>query len=480
MKRTTIEPTAKKKLVLVGNGPAGFKFCEKFVKYRLGRQYDLVVYGEEQHPAYDRINLTRLFTAKAPSQLYLAPAAWYANNKITLKTGQQVSAINRTEKQIQLANGATEQYDTLILATGSAPFVPPIAGCDQPGVFVYRTVDDLAAIQAYIEAGQHAVVIGGGILGLEAARALVQEGLVTTVVETAPHLMPRQLDKTGAGILQQQLEQLGLRVHCGKQAQTVTTAGITCTDGSTLVANVVVISAGIRARDELARDCGLPVGATGGIIVNNFNLTADEHIFAIGECALSDGKIWGLAAPCYEMAEVVAARLAKIYKVFSGHLPLTKLKVMDVQVASFGDAIGIQPHTAHIFSTGSVYKRVNISPDGKYVLGGMLVGEAGDAARLFHLQRNHVKITGEPAELVAPQASTGAEKITSLPNDTLICLCEGVCKGDIVAAIRENNCTRLDEVKKDTGAGTGCESCTSLLEDLLAELRPQPIQTNDA
>lgn len=479
MKRTTIEPVKKKKLVLIGNGPAGFKFCEKFVKYRLGKQYDLVVYGEEKHPAYDRINLTRYFAGRRPEQLYLASPNWYAQNKITLKTGRQVTAINRGNRQVQTANGETISYDTLVLATGSVPFVPPIANVEQPGVFVYRTIEDLSAIQAYIQPGQKAVVTGGGILGLEAARALLQEGLHTSIVEAAPHLMPRQLDATGAAVLQQQLEQLGLHIHCGKQARSIHPHHIECTDGTTLPAHLIVISAGIRPRDELGRACGLLMGEAGGIVVNNYNLTSDEHIFAIGECALAAGKIWGLAAPCFEMAEVAAARLAKIYKVFSGLLPLTKLKVLEVKVAAFGDALGVQPHTPLVYNEGNVYKRVNISPDGQYVLGGILVGEAGDGSRLFHMQRNRVKITGDPSALVAPLPEAAAENITSLPNDTVICICESVCKGDIVAGIRENNCTRLDEVKKHTGAGTGCESCTALLEDLLAELLRQPLQTND-
>lgn len=472
MKRTTIDPVKKKKLVLIGNGPAGFKFCEKFVKYRLGKQFDLVVYGEEIHPAYDRIHLTDLFAGGPAEKLYFASPNWYTQHKITLKTGQRVTAINRSEKLITSSTGAAERYDTLVLATGSVPFVPQCADTGQPGVFVYRTLEDLKAIQAYIQKGQRAAVLGGGILGLEAARALLQEGLHTSIVETAPHLMPRQLDAEGAAMLHHQLESLGLHIHCGKQAQRISGEGIACTDGTLIPADLVVISAGIRPRDELARDCGLAVGETGGIVVNNYNLSSDEHIFAIGECALSGGKIWGLAAPCFEMAEVVAARLAKIYKVFGGHLPLTKLKVIEVNVASFGDAPGLQPHTPFVSSGAGAYKRINISPDG-YVLGGIFVGDTAGSARLFHMQRNRVKITGDPAALIA-SAADAAGTISSLPGDTVICLCEGVCKNDIVAGILENNLTRLDEVRKTTGAGTGCESCTSLLEDLLNEMLKQP------
>lgn len=472
MKRTTIDPVKKKKLVLIGNGPAGFKFCEKFVKYRLGKQYDLVVYGEEIHPAYDRIHLTDLFAGGPAEKLYLATPAWYAQHKITLKTGQRITAIDRSAKLLTCDTGAAELYDTLVLATGSVPFVPQWADTALPGVFVYRTLEDLKAIQAHMKKGRRAAVLGGGILGLEAARALLTGGLHTSIVETAPHLMHRQLDAEGAATLCRQLEALGLHIHCGKQAQHISGEGISCTDGTFIPADLVVISAGIRPRDELARACGLNTGAAGGIVVNNYNLTSDENIFAIGECALADGKIWGLAAPCFEMAEVAAARLAKIYKVFGGHLPLIKLKVIEVNVASFGDTLGLQPHTPHVDSGAGVYKRINLSPDG-YVLGGIFVGDTAGSARLFHMQRNRVKITGDPAALIAPGAGA-AEKITSLPGNTVICLCEGLCKDAIVADIRENNLSRLDEVKRTTGAGTGCESCTSLLEDLLEEMLKQP------
>lgn len=483
MKRTAIAPVKKSKLVVIGNGPAGFKFCEKFVKYRLEKQFDLVVYGEENYPAYDRINLTRHFEDGAADKLILAPASWYTQNKIILKTGQQVVAIDREEKLIKTSRGTMERYDKLILATGSAPFVPPLENKALPGVFVYRTMDDITAIQAYIKQGHKAIVIGGGILGLEAARALLYAGLQTSVIEIAPHLMSRQLDVEGAAILQQQVEQLGLSVYCNKQVTKVLgterVTGITCADGTNMVADVVVISAGIRPRDELARLCGLETGANGGIVVNNYNLTADGNIFAIGECALAADKIWGLAAPCYEMAEVVAARLAKIYKVFSANVLLTKLKVLEVKVVSFGDALGNNPHIplVHCNEETGVYKRVNISPDQQYVLGGILVGEAGSHVTLFHMLRNRIKITGLPAELIAPNPEKSTASITDFPDDTIICLCEGVCKGTIVAGIRENNLTRLDEVKKLTNAGTGCESCTSLLEDLLAEMSRQVLQT---
>lgn len=483
MKRTAVAPVKKSKLVVIGNGPAGFKFCEKFVKYRLEKQFDLVVYGEEHYPAYDRINLTRHFEDSVIEKLVLAPVSWYTQNKITLKTGQRVVEIDQKERLIKTSNGAVEQYDKLILATGSAPFIPSLENRELPGVFVYRTIDDITAIQAYIQPEHKAIVIGGGILGLEAARALLYAGLQTTVIEIAPHLMPRQLDVEGAATLQQQVEQLGLSVYCSKQVTkilgTEEVKGITCADGTCLTADVVIISAGIRPRDELGVRSGLQIGTNGGIVVNNYNLTSDENIFAIGECALAADRIWGLAAPCYEMAEVVAARLAKIYKVFSANVLLTKLKVLEVKVVSFGDALGKHPHIPLVYrheETG-VYKRINISPDQQYVLGGILVGEAGCYATLFHMLRNRIKITGLPAELIAPKTETNEEKITDFPDNTIICLCEGVCKGTIVADILENNLTRLDEVKKMTNAGTGCESCISLLEDLLAEVSRKVLQT---
>jgi nitrite reductase (NADH) large subunit len=485
MKRTAIAPVKKLKLVVIGNGPAGFKFCEKYVKYRLEKQYDLVVYGEERYPAYDRINLTRHFANRDAAQLILAPSAWYAQHKIVLKTGRQVVAIHRGEQLLTFRDGTLERYDKLILATGSAPFVPPIEHKELPGVFVYRTIDDLLAIQAYMRQGHRAVVIGGGILGLEAARALLEAGLQTTVVEIAPHLMCRQLDAEGAAMLQQQVERLGLTVYCNQKAIRVmgeqSVSGLTCKDGMVIPTDLVVISAGIRLRDELARSCGLATGENGGIVVNNYNLTADENIYAIGECALAAGRIWGLAAPCYEMAEVVAARLAKIYKVFSGNVLLTKLKVLETKVVSFGDALGHASHIPLVYSdeAAGIYKRVNITPDQQQVLGGILVGEAGSYARLFHMLRNKIRITGAPAALIAPHTTTAEEGVASFPDDTIICLCEGVCKGTIIAGIRDNQLTRLDEVKKCTNAGVGCESCTELLEEILANTLRTSLPTID-
>jgi nitrite reductase (NADH) large subunit len=481
MKRTSVETVKRSKIVLIGNGPVGFKFCEKFLKYRLGKQFDLVVYGEEKYPAYDRINLTKYFSDPAAEKLYLAPADWYEKNKIALKTGEKVVEINREDQWIKTQSGKVETYDRLILATGSSAYVPPLENMQLKGVFVYRTIEDLSSILDHFKSGQKAVVIGAGILGLEAARALLNAGMETTVVEVAQQIMPRQLDAAGAGILQHLIEELGLKLLTSKRAKTLRgneyVEGIEFADGTSIDADLVIISAGIRARDELARSCGLETGSTGGIDVNNYNLTADENIFAIGECAFAAGKTWGLAAPCFEMADVVASRLAKIYKVFSGNVLLTKLKLLETKVISFGDALGENPHIPLIYTDpeNRIYKRVNISPDEKYILGGILVGEAGTYSTLFHMLRNRIKISGSPADLVNPDLERGEEKIIDLPDDMIICLCEGITKGTIVSEIRENNITRLDEVKALTNAGSGCESCTSLLEEILTELTKESL-----
>lgn len=476
MKKTTSAPEKRTKIVLIGNGPVGFKFCEKFIKYRLAKNHDLIVYGEEPYPAYDRINLTSFFSEPNAEKLILAPAAWYAQHKIILKTGERVIEINRAEKWIKTEKGVTEQYDKLILATGSNPFVPAIDNRNVRGVFVYRTLNDLVDIKNYVQPNYNAVVIGGGILGLEAARALINMGLHTAVLEVAPHLMSKQLDAEGASVLQQHFYKTGLQVYCNKQVHSIIgdtkAEAITCTDGTVLPADIVVISAGIRPRDELARNCGLDIAENGGIAVNNYNLTSDSNIFAIGECAFAAGKIWGLAAPCFEMAEVVAARLAKIYKVFLGNAFLITLKVMDTRVISFGDALGAMPHTPLVYvnKEAGIYKRVNVSPDGQYVLGGMMIGDTGGYSALFNLLRNKIKIATDLKQLIDPAFGNSQQRVIDLPDNAIICLCEGVTKGAIVADIKENSCTRLDEVKKGTNAGTGCESCTALLEEILAEM----------
>jgi nitrite reductase (NADH) large subunit len=476
MKRIIVETPKKAKLVLIGNGMAGYKFCEKFVKYKLSKKYDLIVFGEEQYPAYDRVNLTNYFIVSSAEELFMAPVSWYAENKIVLRRGEQVIEISRSEKLVKTSNGQTESYDKLIFATGSNPFVPNINGLKLAGVFVYRTIDDLNKIKSYISSAKKALVIGGGILGLEAARALLQKKLSVSVIEISAQLMPRQLDTTAGKILLTSLNNLGLTVLFQKKIVSIegeqTIKYVKFSDGSQEAADIVIISAGIIPRDELAKNAGLKIGHNGGIVVNDHTLTSDPNIYAIGECAFIGGRIWGLAAPCFEMADVLAARLSGIFKVFSGDVVFSKLKVVETSVVSFGDSIAeFESGESFIQSDedAGIYRRINISEDKKRLIGGILIGDISGHANFLQIMRNKGRITVSAEELMANLSAASAPKIMELPDNTKICICEDVLKGEILDIIRTNHITRLEAVKQLTRAGTGCESCVCVLEELLHE-----------
>ena len=407
MKRISVEKPQKQKLVLVGNGMSGFKFCEKFLKYGVGRRYDLVVFGEEHHPAYDRVNLTRYFADPSAENLYLAPSSWYSGKNIRLQTNEKVTEINRSEKWIRTSKGTVEKYDKLILATGSKPFIPPIKGIDLKGVFVYRSLDDLDAIRIQIKKSKKAVVIGGGILGLEAAKAMRDEGLEVTVIEKNLTIMNRQLDAIGAEILKKKIESTGILIIVNQAIESISgienVESIKLPDGTELQVDMVLIISGIRPMDELAKLSGIEVAPTGGILVNNFGLTSDENIYAIGECVNSFGRNWGLALPCFEMAEVLAARLGGIFKAFSGEELFTQLKFPGVKMVCFGDVLCInkqaQPITFFDKEAG-IYKLINISTDGKYLLGGILISDASDFSVLLQMTRNKTVLDGNPEKLI--------------------------------------------------------------------------------
>jgi nitrite reductase (NADH) large subunit len=468
-----------KKLIIIGNGMTGYKFCEKFVERGLGSVYELTVIGEEPRPAYDRVHLTSYYTGTPIEELTLAPASWYAEHQIALITGEKVSHIDRVKKQLITSQDQSFFYDALVLATGSSAFVPPIKGNDKKGVFVYRTIEDLEAIKAYAAVSQSAVVIGGGLLGLEAAKAMMDDGLTTTVVEQAPRLMIRQLDDAGANLLKTQLEGFQLKVLTGKNSSEITgeerVKGLLFNDNTELPTDMIVISAGIKPRDELARKAGLEVGERGGILVNEKMLTSDPSIYAIGECALALGSIWGLVAPCYEMAETALAQLSGESKVFEGFDMSTKLKLIGTDVASFGDAFGVTPgcKTIHFENKISgIYKRINISGDNKYLLGGILVGDANDYNLLLQAVKSKIKLPPTPEDLIfGNRAGSGGFKLSvlDLPDNATICSCENISKGKICHAITTDDIPSVAALKKCTKAGTGCGGCTPMLDDLLVE-----------
>jgi nitrite reductase (NADH) large subunit len=465
------------KIVIIGNGMVGYKFCEKMLAKQKDASARLTVFGEEFRPAYDRVHLSEFFSGKTAEDLTMAPQEWYINNNIELHLGDPVQHIDRENKIVRSFKGIEVSYDYLVLATGSSAFVPPIPGVEKQGVFIYRTIEDLEAMRDYARKATKGAVIGGGLLGLEAAKAMIDLGITDTqVIEFAPRLMPRQIDDKGSKILKSKLESLGLTINTSKNTSAILgdahITGMKFSDETTIPVDMLVISAGIKPRDELARACGLAVGERGGIVVNDHLQTNDPSIFAIGECALYNGMIYGLVAPGYEMADVAATTIAGSEKSFTGFDMSTKLKLIGVDVASFGNPFA-EDHTCRtvVFedTMKGIYKRINISSDGKHLLGGVLVGEAESYNMLLQTCKNKIILPANPENLVL--GPRGADQdagagVTGLPDDALICSCESVSKAAICNAVKDDS-ESLDAIKKCTKAGTGCGGCVPMVKDLI-------------
>ncbi len=466
------------KIVIIGNGMVGYKFCEKLLSKDASSSFQITVFGEEIRPAYDRVHLSEYFSGKSAEDLAMAPANWYSDNNIVIHLGDPIAQINTTTKTVDSHKGLTVSYDILVMATGSAAFVPPIPGTEKDGVFIYRTIEDLELMTAYAKKAKKGAVIGGGLLGLEAAKAMIDLGVSdTSVIEFAPRLMPRQIDDAGSNVLKAKLESIGLKILTNKNTAEILgsscISGMQFSDDSKIEVDMLVISAGIKPRDELAKLAGLETGQRGGIVVNDQLQTSDPSIYAIGECALHRGMIYGLVAPGYEMAEVVAATITGTPKTFTGFDMSTKLKLIGVDVASFGDAFlsgnGVQSIAINDTHKG-IYKRINISADGKTLLGGILVGEAEQYNMLLQTFKNKVILPPNPEDVIlgarGGETDTGAG-VTALPDDALICSCEAVTKGMICNSVSEVGCETVDAIKKCTKAGTGCGGCVPMLKDLM-------------
>ena len=473
-----------KKIVVVGNGMVGYKFCEKLAAHPDFEAYKVIVFGEEPRPAYDRVHLSEYFSDKSADELLLAPLKWYEANDIELRTSELVTAIDLDNKRVQTHKDTTLDYDYLILATGSSPFVPPIKGSEKQGVFVYRTIEDLDAMKSYASkiksAGKRsAAVLGGGLLGLEAANAAKELGLDAHVVEFAPRLMPRQLDQQASNMLQSKIESLGIGIHLSKATKEIVgeerIARMDFTDDTHLDVEMLIISAGIRPRDELARQSGIQVGARGGIYVNEKMQTSDPSVFAIGEVALYNEGIYGLVAPGYEMAEVAVAQITGGDTCMAASIDMsTQLKLIGTEVASFGDPFVENNDIVAITYENKqrgVYKRINVAKDGSRLFGGILVGDSSDYNMLFQIYYNAMKLTENPEDLIL--GSRGGDSILGsvldLPDTAQICSCESVSKGAICNSLEEGTCSDLKDIVKCTKATTGCGGCKPMVVDLVNE-----------
>jgi nitrite reductase (NADH) large subunit len=473
----------KMKLVMVGNGMAGVRTLEELIKISPDL-YDITVFGAEPHANYNRILLSPVLAGEMTiKDIMLNDVDWYEQNGIRLHLGKKVVRIDRIARQVIAEDGTTESYDRLLLATGSNPFILPIPGKDLDGVLSYRDIGDTDAMIAAAGKYKHAVVIGGGLLGLEAANGLKLRGMEVTVVHIMPWLMERQLDQTAARMLQSSLEQKGLKFLLQQQtAELVGTPGadgkarvsaVRFKDGLEIPADLVCMAVGIRPNDDLAKSAGLHCNR--GVVVNDTMQTYDPRIYAVGECANHRGTAYGLVAPLFDMAKVCANHLACLgIARYQGSVTSTKLKVTGIDLFSAGDFSGgegteeILMHDA----VGGVYKRILVKDD--RIIGSVLYGDTVDGSWYFQMLREKQNISEIRDHLMFGQSHLGnaghqgQSNAASMPDEMEVCGCNGVCKGTIVKSIKEKGLFTLDDVRKHTKASSSCGSCTGLVEQILA------------
>jgi len=470
------------KLVLVGNGMAGVRTLEELLK-AAPELYDITVFGDEPHPNYNRIMLSPVLAGEQTlEQIVLNDRAWYAANGITLHTGKRVVKIDRKHRFVEADDGTRAEYDRLLLAMGSKPFILPVPGADLEGVVGFR---DIADVDTMIQASsryKHAVVIGGGLLGLEAANGLKARGMEVSVVHIAPWLLERQMDEPAARLLQKSLEERGLKFLLQRQTAELVRgeSGRVCAvkfkDGESVPADLVVMAVGIRPNTALAESAGLRCER--GIVVNDTLQTFDPRIYAVGECVSHRGIAYGLVAPLFEQAKVCANHLAEHGMArYQGSMTSTKLKVTGIDLFSAGNFMGGEGCEEIVFQDPGrgAYKKL-VLKDNK-LAGACLYGDTLDGAWYFELMRDGTDVSDYRDKLLFGRhhigdsgAGGGDEKsrVLSLPDSAEICGCNGVCKGDIVAAIRDKKLFTLDEVRAHTKASASCGSCTGLVETLLA------------
>lgn len=480
------------KILMIGHGMVGHKFIESVLE-QAGDDIELTILAEEPHLAYDRVHLTEYFSGKSVKDLSLCRSDFADAYGIDLRLNTKAVEMDQLNKTVTTNHGDVLSFDKLIFATGSYAFIPPIPGNDRQNCFVYRTIEDLDAIRAASLNAKTGVVIGGGLLGLEAAKALRDLNLETHVVEFAPRLMAVQIDDLGGRVLRSKIEDLGVKVHTQKATSSIEDGDSTqhvmkFGDGSVLETDIILFSAGIRPRDELARQSGLLIGERGGIIINDYCQTSHPDIYAIGECALWDNKIYGLVAPGYDMARIAAKHvLGQESHAFAGADMSTKLKLMGVDVASIGDAHAMSPGALSYFyadEAAQVYKKIVVSADKTRLLGAVLVGCAKEYSDLLQMMLNGLAVPEQPESLIMPgfdqsTSKSGGSGIDLLPDSATICSCNNVSKADICSAI-DGGATSLGALKKCTQAATACGGCAPLVTQVLkSELQRQGVTVNN-
>ncbi|QSX32368.1 nitrite reductase large subunit [Shewanella avicenniae] len=481
---------SKPKLVVVGNGMVGHNFVEQLCEQGLQQHLDVLVIGAEKRVAYDRVQLSSYFNGAALDDLAMTTAEQYAEWGVSLKLGATVVGIDSDAKSLLLADGTRESYDKLVLATGSYGFVPPINGRDREGCMVYRTTDDLLAIEAAAKNAKTGVVIGGGLLGLEAANALKLLGLKTHVVEFAPQLMPVQLDAKAGALLKAKIAALGVEIHTSKVTQEIVDGEtgrlrLKFADGALLDTDMLVFSAGIRPYDNLSDSCALEKGARGGYAVDNFCQTTVADVYAIGECASWQDRIFGLVAPGYQMAKVALGHIVHSLEIaeqhhgdFLGADMSTKLKLMGVDVAAIGNSRGSDDtrFVELMDEPAGIYKKLWLNDAGNVITGALLVGDTSDYGTLLNLYLSGHKIEGSAAAMLLSGDAPALPK----SNNDLICSCHQVRRGSILKAVAEGAAS-LGDIKRCTKAASGCGGCSASVQKVINEgLAAQGVEVSKA
>ena len=470
----------KQQLVIIGNGMAGARLAEEVLARGGHDLFDIVIFGEEPYGNYNRILLSNMLAGDHDSQdIFLNPLSWYEENGVVLHAGVRAGWIDRLSKTVHAPGGVLVHYDKLVIATGSTPFVPGMegltteSGAYKAGAFVFRTLDDCNEIVNYAANTRKAAVLGGGLLGLEAARGLLNLGLEVHVVHLMPHLMEVQLDQAASGILFRTLDRMGLHIHLEKLTTAVLgdecVSGIAFKDGTTLDCDMLVVSAGIRPNTDLARQSGLHV-QRGIVVHDDLSCRGDPDVYAIGECAQHRGQVYGLVAPAWEQARVLADRLTGRIPnaTYQGSRVSTKLKVMGVELTVVGEK---EPHgdgdevVSYVEPARGVYKKLIVRDD--KVAGAIMLGDGSSAPALLQAFDRGTGLPENRAELLFPLASGSLElDVASLPETAQICNCNGVAKATIVAAVK-GGCRSLKAVCDATRAGTGCGSCKTQVQAIL-------------
>jgi nitrite reductase (NADH) large subunit len=482
--------TRKQRLVIIGNGMAGARFAEEVLARHGSALFDLVIFGDEPYGNYNRVLLSSVLAGTHdPRDIFINPLNWYEENGIKLHAGIRADSIDRQAKVVS-AGGVVEPHDKLVIATGSSPFLPPLenlsdeAGGLKQGIFVFRTLNDCTEMIKYSDSARKAVVVGGGLLGLEAARGLLNRGLEVHVVHLRPHPMDMQLDSPAGTILKKMLERMGVRFHLAKQTSRVLghdhVTGLAFEEGSTLDCDMVVISAGIRPNVGLAKQAGLTVER--GIVVNDdLSCSGDPAVYAIGECAQHRGRVYGLVAPVWEQARVLADRLAcrSAQAVYQGSQVATRLKVMGVELTVMGEKEPDRENdevVTYAEPSRGIYKKLIVRNG--YLAGAILLGDGRTAPRLLQVFDRGEVLPENRAELLFPLAGESkALNVTDLPDTAQVCNCNGVSKGKIISAVKAGH-RSLKNVCDATRAGTGCGSCKPHIQALL-ELASDGLAVND-